>query len=153
MNNIFFIPNMSNNFEKFLEKLQKKITKKEIKDHNEKIVNLCYNPQNWGKPPQEKITVQEERRGGPKGYFLGIYLMIENNSIIKANYITDGCGVMIATGSQTTILIEGCSLEFAKNLNADDLDKALMGLPKDEKHCADLAISTLKSAIEKYKAE
>jgi len=28
-----------------------------------------------------------------------------------------------------------------------------MGLPKDEKHCADLAINTLKTAIEKYKQE
>ncbi|MFX1531482.1 MAG: iron-sulfur cluster assembly scaffold protein [Promethearchaeota archaeon] len=143
---------MSDTFEKFAEKLQKKIIKKEIKDHNERIVSLCYNPQNWGKPPQGKITVLEERRGGPKGYFLGLYLLIENNLIIKASYITDGCGVMIATGSQITLLIEGRSIEFAKNLDVDELDKALMGLPEDEKHCADLAISTLKSAIEKYKA-
>ncbi|MFX0167523.1 MAG: iron-sulfur cluster assembly scaffold protein [Candidatus Hodarchaeota archaeon] len=144
---------MSENFEKFVEKLQKKIIKHEIKDHNERIVNLCYNPQNWGKPSEENITVLEERRGGPKGYFLGFYLMIEDDLIVKANYITDGCGVMIATGSQTTILIEGQSIKFAENLGVEDLDRALMGLPKDEKHCADLAIVTLKSAIEKYKQE
>ena len=153
LNNIIDGINMSENFEKFVEKLQKKIIKKEIKDHNERIVTLCYNPQNWGKPLKEKISVLEERRGGPKGYFLGLYLMIDNNLIVKANYVTDGCGVMIATGSQTTILIEGRSIEFAENLKVEDLDKALMGLPKDEKHCADLAINTLKTAIEKYKQE
>jgi len=153
MTNIFDGISMSENFEKFVEKLQKKIIKKEIKDHDEKIVRLCYNPQNWGKPPKERITVIEERRGGPKSYFLGLYLMIENNFIVKANYITDGCGVMIAAGSQTTILIKGQSIEFAENLKVEDLDKALMGLPKDEKHCADLAIKTLRSAIEKYKQE
>jgi len=86
LNNIIDGINMSENFEKFVKKLQKKIIKKEIKDHNERIVTLCYNPQNWGKLLKEKITVQEERRGGPKGYFFGLYLMIENNLIVKANY-------------------------------------------------------------------
>jgi len=60
---------------------------------------------------------------------------------------------MIATGSQTTILLEGKTLEFAQNLKAEDIDKALMGLPENEKHCLDLAIETLKSAIEKNKTK
>ena len=144
---------MSEKFEKFIEKLQKKIIKKEVQDHNERIVDLCYNPQNWGKPLKEEITVYEELRGEPKNYFLGLYLKIKNGIIIKANFVTDGCGVMIATGSQTTILIEGQSIEFAKKLTAIDIDKALMRLPKGEYHCLDLAIKTLKSTIEKYKQD
>jgi len=144
---------MSDKFEKFVEKLQKKIIKKEIKDHNERIVDLCYNPQNWGKPLKEEITVYEELRGEPKNYFLGLYLKIKNGIIIKASFVTDGCGVMIATGSQTTILIEGRSIESAEKLTAIDIDKALMGIPKEEYHCLDLAIKTLKSTIEKYKQD
>lgn len=144
---------MSEKFEIFVEKLQKKIIRKEIRDHNERIVDLCYNPQNWGKPLKDEITVYEELRGEPKNYLLGLYLKIKNGNIIKANFVTDGCGVMIATGSQTTILIEGRSIEFAKKLTAIDIDKALMGLPKDESHCLDLAIKTLKSTIEKYKQD
>jgi NifU-like protein involved in Fe-S cluster formation len=58
---------------------------------------------------------------------------------------------MIATGSQTTILIKGHSIEFAEKIKGEDIDSALMGLPNDEKHCLDLAIETLKSAIGKYK--
>ena len=65
---------MPENFEEFVEKLQREIIEKEIEDHSEKIVNLCHNPQNWGKPSKDKITIFEERRGGPKGYFLGLYL-------------------------------------------------------------------------------
>ena len=144
---------MSDKFEKFVEKLQKKIIKKEIEDHNERIVDLFYNPQNWGKPLKDKITAYEEKKGGPKDYFLGLYLRIKDDIIIKANFITDGCGVMIATGSQTTILIEGQPIEFAEKLNASDINNALMRLPKDEYHCLDLAINTLKSIIEKYKQE
>ncbi|MHA2393570.1 MAG: iron-sulfur cluster assembly scaffold protein [Promethearchaeota archaeon] len=143
---------MPENFEEFVEKLQREIIEKEIEDHNEKIVSLCHNPQNWGKPPKDKISVYEERRGGSKGYFLGLYLRIKNDKIVKANFITDGCGVMIATGSQITLMLEGKSIEYAYNLTVMDIDKALMGLPKDEKDCADLAIDTLKSIIEKYKS-
>jgi nitrogen fixation NifU-like protein len=142
---------MSDKFERFVEKLQQKIIKKEIKDHNEKIVDLCYNPKNWGIPPQNEITIFEEMRGEPKNYLLGLYLKIKDGIILKANFITDGCGVMIATGSQTTILIEGKPIDYAENLTVEDIDKALMRLPLEERHCLDLAIKTLKSTIEKYK--
>ena len=60
---------------------------------------------------------------------------------------------MIATGSQTTILIEGKTIDFAENLKGEDIDNELMGLPENEKHCLDLAIKTLKSAIENYKTK
>jgi nitrogen fixation NifU-like protein len=142
---------MPNNFDDFVENLQKEIIQKGIKDHNEKIVNLFYNPQNWGKPPKKEITVSEERRGGLKGYFLGIYLKIENGIITKANFITDGCGVMVATGSQLTILIKGKSIEFAENLKPEDIKNALNGIPPNENHCPDLAINNLRIAIKKYK--
>lgn len=143
---------MSKDFDEFVNKLQKEINEIEINNHNERIVNLCYNPENWGKPPEEEITVSEERYGVSKGYFLGLYLKIEENIIVKANFITDGCGVMIATGSQTTILIKGHSIEFAEKIKGEDIEKALTGLPKNEEHCLDLAIETLRSAIKKYKS-
>ncbi|HEA70706.1 hypothetical protein LCGC14_0290870 [marine sediment metagenome] len=143
---------MVENFEEFVENLQKEIIEKEIKDHNERIVKLCYNPKNWGKPSKEEITIFDERRGGPENYFLGFYFEIEKDIIRKANFLTDGCGVMIAIGSQVTILIEGKSILFAESLSIEDIDRALMGIPTDEKHCLNLAIKTLKSVIEKYKA-
>ena len=144
---------MPKNFDEFVENLQKEIIKMEIKDHNEKIVSLCYNPQNWGKPPMEDITSLEEQRGGPKNYFLGLYFNIENKIIKKVNFLTDGCGVMIATGSQITILLQGKTIEFAENLKTEDINKALMGIPENEEHCLDLAIKTLRSAIKKYKTK
>jgi len=142
---------MPNDFDKFVENLQKEIIKKEIEDHNEKIVILFHDPQNWGKPPKKDITVFEEYRGGLKNYFLGLYLKIEDDIIVKANFITDGCGVMVATGCQTTLLIEGRSIEYAESLKPENIDEALMGIPDEEKHCAELAIRTLRCAIQKYK--
>lgn len=142
---------MPKDFENYVDKLQKRIIKEDVRDHNEKIVNLFHNPINWGKPPKKDITIFEERRGGPKDYFLGFYLKIVKDNIINANFVTDGCGVMVATGSQTTILIKNKSINFADNLKPEDIDKALLGLPEEEKHCAHLAIETLKNLISKYK--
>ncbi len=80
------------------------------------------------------------------------FLKINGNIIEKANFITDGCGASLATACQTTLLIEGKSLSFAEALKPEDLDSALKGLPEDHKHCAELAIRTLRRAINKYKA-
>ncbi|MHA2037305.1 MAG: iron-sulfur cluster assembly scaffold protein [Promethearchaeota archaeon] len=144
---------MPEQFDEFVENLQKEIIKREIEDHNKKIVSLCYNPQNWGKPEIENITCYEEHRGGPKNYFLGLYLNIENDIIKKVNFLTDGCGVMIATGSQLTILLEGKPIKFAENLIVKDIDVALMGVPESEMHCLELAIKTLRSAIKNCKSK
>ncbi|MFW9823540.1 MAG: hypothetical protein ACFFE4_11420, partial [Candidatus Thorarchaeota archaeon] len=81
---------MSKKFDKFVEKLQNEIIEMEIEDHNERIVSLCYNPHNWGKPLSTDINLSFEQRGGPKNYFFGLYFKIENDIIKKVNFLTDG---------------------------------------------------------------
>ena len=56
----------------------------------------------------------------------------------------------MATGCQTTLLIENKSVEDAEKLEAEDIDAALNGLPEDHKHCAELAARTLKRAIDDF---
>ncbi|MFX0187539.1 MAG: iron-sulfur cluster assembly scaffold protein [Candidatus Hodarchaeota archaeon] len=138
------------NFDEFVKKLQKEIIDKELEQYNEYIVGLFHNPKNWGKPQENKISVWHAYEG-PCGDTMQFFLKINNNIIEKANFITDGCGATVASGSQTTLMIEGKSLDFAESLNPEDIDKALKGLPDDHKHCAELAIRTLKRVIEKYK--
>ncbi len=137
-------------FDEFVNKLQKEIIDKELKDFNEKIIELFHNPRNWGKPPNDEIT-ESHIYEGSCGDTMQFFLKIKNNKIEKANFITDGCGATVACGSQMTMLIEGRSLEFAENLKSKDIEMALNGLPEDHKHCADLAIRTLRRLIEKYK--
>jgi len=137
------------NLDNFLDKLQNDIVDKEIEEYNDYIINLFQHPKNWGKPPEEKISVSLSYTG-PCGDTMQFFLKIENDIIKKANFITDGCGASVATASQTTLLIEGQSLDYAKKLKARDLDNALHGLPDDHNHCADLAIRTLMRAIKKY---
>ena len=137
-------------FDEYVKKLQKEIIDKELEDYNEYIVNLFHDPKNWGKPPEEEISVWHAYEG-PCGDTMQFFLKIKDNIIEKANFITDGCGATVAAGSQTTLMIEGKPLNFAESLVPEDIDKALKGLPEDHKHCAELAIRTLKRSVEKYK--
>jgi len=136
-------------FDKLVEEIQEGINQEAIKKYNKHIVKLMQNPKNWGKPKSSEISVWHAYEGFC-GDTMQFFLKIENNVIKKANFITDGCGATVAVGSQTTILIKGKSLEFIESLKPIDIDKALGGLPTDHKHCAELALKTLKYAIEKY---
>jgi nitrogen fixation NifU-like protein len=138
------------NFDEFVKKLQKEIIDKEIQEYNEYIVDLFHKPKNWGKPPDDEISISHFYKG-PCGDTMEFYLKINDNIIEKANFITDGCGASVATGSQTTLLIEGKNLNYVENLEPETIDEALGGLPTDHKHCAELAVRTLKKAIAKYK--
>jgi len=144
------MPHREENFDKFVEKLQKEIVDKEIQDFNEQIVNLFHNPKNWGKPAN--FTISHSCKGEKKDT-MEFYLTIQDDMIKSANFFTDGCGATVATGSQTTILIEGKSLEYAENLKTEDIDLALKGLPDDHKHSLELAVNTLRNLIAKYKSE
>lgn len=134
----------------FVDKLQEEVLEKEIEDYNKYIVQLIHDPKNRGKPPDEEISVSQSYTG-PCGDTMWFFLKIKDGIIEKANFITDGCGASVATASQTILLIEGKSLEFAEKLLPKDIDDALKGLPEDHKHCTELAVRTIRRAIRKYK--
>ncbi len=129
---------------------KKDINEEEIKEYNQYIIDLIHSPKNWGKPKEDEITISHSYKG-PCGDTMKFFLKINNNLIEKANFITDGCGASIATASQTTILIEGKSINQIEKLKPEDIDKALKGLPEDHKHCTELALRTLNQLIKKYK--
>ena len=141
-----------NNFDDFVQNLQQEIMDKEKEEFNEYIVELFHNPKNWGKPLEKDISVSQTYTG-PCGDTMHYYLKIEDDIITKANFVTDGCGASVATACQTTMLIEGKSLKDVEKLTAEEIDKALKGLPDDHKHCAELSVRTLRRAVSKYKDE
>ena len=136
-------------FDQYVENLQKIIYEEEIKEYTERIVELYHDPKNWGKPPEDDITISKTYEG-PCGDTMSFFLKIKNNIIEKANFLTDGCGASVAAGCQTTLLIVNKSLDDVEKLEPEDVDAALNGLPEDHKHCAELAITTLKRAIDDY---
>lgn len=138
------------NFDKFVEELQKEIVNNEVRDFNEYIVELFHDPKNWGRPSNDEISVSEAYRG-PCGDTMEFFLKIKDDIIEKANFYTDGCGATVAAGSQMTLLLEGKTIDFAETIKPQDLDLALKGLPDNHKHCAELSVRAIRKAITKYK--
>jgi NifU-like protein involved in Fe-S cluster formation len=138
------------NYNNVLIKAQNKLKEKEINDYNEVITELILKPKNWGRIPENETSVSQSYKG-PCGDTIRFFLKIKDNIIKDAKFFTTGCGASIAAASQTTMMIQGKSLEYAENLKPNEVDKTLGGLPDDHKHCAELAIRTLRNAIKKYK--
>jgi len=115
------------------------------------ILLIYYEIQEIGASYLKKETSVSQSYTGPCGDTIQFFFKIKGNIIEKANFITDGCGASVATASQTTLLIEGKSLEYAEKLKPLYIDRALKGLPEDHKHCAELAVKTVRRAISKYR--
>ena len=135
-------------FDKWVEETQKAIIEEDLKIFPKKVVELFYNPQNWGS--MQDWNVEKSCYKGPCGDTIQFFIEIEDGIIKDAKFLTDGCGATVAAGSMTTILIKGKPIDYAINLKAEDIEKELGGLPEDHKHCALLAELSLKEALKKY---
>jgi len=123
----------------------------------ENIVNLekfyfkanrhANDPHNLG--PMEQFN-GHARVTGPCGDTMEFWIRVQGEMLSKVSFITDGCGPSVASGSMTTCLAEGKSVEEAKAIGRQDVLEALEGLPEDHQHCALLAANTLAAACDDY---
>jgi len=79
-----------------------------------------------------------------------IFLRIDNNKIIDARFITDGCATTIAAGGMACELAIGKSFKEAFKITKEVILKQLGGLPEESIHCALLASNTLRAALTDY---
>ena len=107
----------------------------------------AHEPQNFG--PLSDFN-GHARITGPCGDTMEFWLLVRDNRVEKASFITDGCASSLACGSMATCLAEGKNVEEAAVLRQQDILEALGGLPKKDEHCALLAAITLEGACEDY---
>jgi ATP-binding protein involved in chromosome partitioning len=87
---------------------------------------------------------------GPGSDTMEFWLLVDQDKIQKVSFITDGCEMLLASGSMTTCLAEGKTVEEAKEINQKAVLDALGGLPDDHQHFALLAADTLAAACNDY---
>jgi NifU-like protein involved in Fe-S cluster formation len=75
-----------------------------------------------------------------------IQIRLTNNAIEQVRFRTDGCGFTRACASAATELALGQKLDFALEFTGAQIIEALGDLPKDHRHCADLAANALKGS-------
>lgn len=89
---------------------------------------------------------------GPCGDTMEFWLRIENDLVLQATFITDGCKASVASGSMAASMAEGQDLTSISRIAPEQISQALGGLPDDHKHCPVLALNTLAAAIGDYHA-
>jgi len=136
-----------------LDELQAIIQEMVIEDarevYSDTVIDHAMNPRNAGTIENAdgyaKVT-------GSCGDTMEVWLKVNNNIITEINFMTDGCGTSIASGSMMTEMAKGKSIGEAGSISQQDILTGLGGLPEESEHCALLSANTLKTAIRDYLA-
>ncbi len=81
------------------------------------------------------------------GDLLHLYLKVDDARITAASFQAQACPPCLAAASVLTEMLNGLTLDEARQLKAKDLSAALGGLPRNKEHCAVLAIDALRAAL------
>ena len=85
---------------------------------------------------------------GECGDMLRLYLDVEAGEIRKASYELTGCAGLQACASGLTSIVEGLTLDEARQIDVEQIIAFLGGLPQAKMDCAELARDTLRKAIQ-----
>ncbi len=116
------------------------------KVYSEKVIELFTTPRNLGALEDADSSTY---MSGICGDTVGMFIGTQNGRINRIGFVTNGCGPTIACSSALTCMAEGRLVEEAMALTGQDLIEYLGGLPVEHTHCADLAVNTLRGALEK----
>jgi nitrogen fixation protein NifU and related proteins len=116
------------------------------KSYSPKVIEHFINPRNVGSLENPDGF---NAMSGICGDTIGIYVGIDDETITRISFVTNGCGPTIACSSALTCMANGLKIQEAMKISGKDLMEYLGGLPVEHTHCADLAVNTLRSALAK----
>ncbi|MFW6147681.1 MAG: iron-sulfur cluster assembly scaffold protein [Thermodesulfobacteriota bacterium] len=140
---------MVEDIDKAVEEIQASIIDDARKTYSDKVIEWWLHPIYMGKveDPQGCAKV-----AGSCGDSMHVFLKIENDTIVDARFLTDGCTTTIAAGCMACELAIGTTYGEALHIDQEVILKELNGLPEESIHCALLASNALKEAIRDYLA-
>jgi nitrogen fixation NifU-like protein len=128
------------------DELEGIILEEAAKTYSPQVIEHFREPKNYGALENpDAYTFMS----GMCGDTIGIFIGIEADKICRVGFVTDGCGPTIACASALTCMTDGLSVEEAARITGRELIEYLGGLPVEHTHCADLAVNTLRGALEK----
>ncbi len=138
---------MNDNLDDFVNQLQDKINteaKGVLGDQGfERWQNPKYRGKIQGFNAHGRIT-------GVCGDTMELFLKIENDLVIDASYLTDGCGTSNVCGSFAAEMTIGKTFNELPQISGEAILGRLGTVPQEEQHCAFLAASTIQEALDDY---
>ena len=109
------------------------------------------NPRNPG--PLEEATHKGVAGAPGEGPYMILWFVVRDGVILQAAFQTYGCAAAVASGSITTTLLTGRTVEQALRLTAADIDLVLGGLPEGKEHCPRLAADAVYLALQRKEVD
>jgi nitrogen fixation NifU-like protein len=134
---------MADDIDWIVKKLQEAV----LTGSSQKFKDEFFNPRNFGtiENPDSRVCMT-----GVCGDTIEMFLTVRDERIHDIKFTTDGCGATIVCASYVTRTAQGKSVEEAFRIKSDDVDRYFESLPEEHKHCAKLAVITLRALLEKY---
>jgi nitrogen fixation NifU-like protein len=87
---------------------------------------------------------------GVCGDTIEMFARIQDGEVHDVKFVTDGCGFTVACANYVARTVTGKTVDEALGIEPDDIDRYFEGLPDENKHCAKLAVMTLRALIDDY---
>jgi nitrogen fixation NifU-like protein len=102
-------------------------------------------PRNAGDVANPDASVQIENPAC--GDVLRLTLKLSGDRILEIRFLAKGCVCSMACGSALTELVQGKTIQQARELDREQLVKAVGGLPSASMHASHLAMDALAAAL------
>jgi nitrogen fixation NifU-like protein len=134
----------NNELDRWLALLQEAILEREQAMFSERMLAEARNPHN--------MCVMRDAHSygilfGACGDTMEFFVRLNGEQIDEVSFMTDGCGPTIACGSMMARMAQRKNLDEASAIEAQDVIRALDGVPEAHVHCAALAVSAFRQAI------
>ena len=116
-------------------------------DHSERYLEMALSTEKRG------ILEQPDGYGkntGECGDTVVMYLLVRDNIIRHATFDTNGCMNTNACANTVSYMVEGKKVAQAWKVKPEDVIAYLETLPKENYHCAELAVGALYLALSNY---
>jgi nitrogen fixation NifU-like protein len=131
-----------------IDGIVKKLQEAVLAGYSQRFKDEFFNPTNFGtiENPDGHVRIT-----GVCGDTIEMFLTVRDERIHDIKFTTDGCGATIVCTSYVTRTAQGKSIEEALRIEPDDVDQYFEGLLEEHKHCAKLAVITLRAVVEEYR--
>ena len=138
---------MTDNLDMFVDQLQEQIFEETRETFGEKVY------QRWRQPlymqAMDDPDGHANLRGGC-GDSIEIFLKFENDRVVRASFLTDGCSTSVVCGSYAAEMALGKTGNQLLEIDGKTILTELGGLPEENEHCALLAAESLHAALDDY---